>query len=485
MLTTIVVFQQNLRIADNPGLLWAAERGRVVPVFVWDDSDAHQPGAASRWWLQYALRDLQENLSRLGAQLVLRRGDTITVLQNVLQETGAQAVTWQRRYEPALAARDMGIADALRKGGVDVFLQDGFLLFDPAAIRTGTGNPFRVFTPFARACFKTESPPKPVAPPKTLRAVAGLTSETLDSLTLVPRGAAWTTGLAEAWAVREDAAQERLCDFVGKGVTQYENDRDRPDIEGTSRLSPYLHFGQISPRQVWHAVQKKKAKGNGGHSSIERYLLEVLWREFSWHLLQQFPALPEQPLNPTFARFPWRDDGAALKAWQRGMTGYPIVDAGMRQLWQTGWMHNRVRMVVASFLIKHLLLDWREGEAWFWDTLVDADLGANAASWQWVAGCGADAAPYFRIFNPILQGQKFDPKGDYVRRYVPELARLETKYIHAPWQAPSAQLDDAGVVLGKNYPKPMVDHAFARKRALAALAAMKDPQAELSSPSLF
>jgi deoxyribodipyrimidine photo-lyase len=282
--------------------------------------------------------------------------------------------------------------------------------------------------------------------------------------------------------VHEAAAQDKLFRFLADGIAAYAEARDRPDVEGTSRLSPYLHFGQISPRQVWHAVQNAKAKSNAAHASIERFLLEVLWREFSWHLLQQHPTLPERPLNPAFEQFPWRTDQAGLAAWQTGQTGYPIVDAGMRQLWQTGWMHNRVRMVVASFLIKHLLLDWRDGEAWFWDTLVDADLGANAASWQWVAGCGADAAPYFRIFNPILQGQKFDPKGDYVRRYVPELARLDTKYIHAPWQASPTLLNEAGVVLGKTYPKPIVEHGFARKRALAALAAMKDPSA---APSLF
>jgi len=289
----------------------------------------------------------------------------------------------------------------------------------------------------------------------------------------VPSRSAWTKGLAEVWDVRESAARDQLADFLESSLAHYDGARDRPDIEGTSRQSAYLHFGQISPRQVWHAVQHEKAKQNAQHSSIERYLLELLWREFSWHLLQAFPEMAEKSLNSTFDAFPWRSDRTELIAWQKGQTGYPIVDAGMRQLWQTGWMHNRVRMVVASFLVKHLLIDWREGEAWFWDTLVDADLGANAASWQWVAGCGADAAPYFRIFNPVLQGQKFDPNGDYVRRFVPELARLGDKYIHAPWNAPPEVLDEAGIVLGQTYPKPIVDHSFARKRALAALAQTK------------
>lgn len=479
---TVVVFHQNLRVADNPALVWAAERGRVVPLFIWDEGKDHQLGAASRWWLHATLRDLQKSLTKLGAPLILRRGNELAVLQNLLRETGAQTVIWQRRHEPLSSALDVGTAEALRKSGVDVFLHNGFLLFEPAAIRTGTGNPFRVFTPFARACFAAEPPSQPVAAPKTLKGVVGIASETVESLNLVPRSAKWPEGLARAWNVGERAGQEKLRSFVAEALGQYAEDRDRPDREGTSRLSPYLHFGQISPRQVWHAVQTAKVKGNAAHSSIERYLLEVLWREFSWHLLQQFPALPEKPLNPAFDAFPWRTDPAGLVAWQKGQTGYPIVDAGMRQLWQTGWMHNRVRMVVASFLIKHLLLDWRDGEAWFWDTLVDADLGANAASWQWVAGCGADAAPYFRIFNPILQGQKFDPNGDYVRRYVPELARLDTKYIHAPLQAPPTLLREAGVELGKTYPKPIVEHGFARKRALEALAAMKGESAE---PSQF
>lgn len=485
MQTTIVLFQKNLRIADNPALARAAERGQVVPLFIWDESVGRQSGAASRWWLHRALADLQNSLSRLGTPLILRRGTVITVLQNVLQESRAQTVVWQRHCEPVPAAQDMGIAEALRKSGTEVFLDDGFLLFDPAAIRTGAGNPFRVFTPFARACFAAEQPVRPIVAPMVLRGVATLASETLESLNLVPRSAGWIKGLAAAWDVRESAAQDKLAEFMTCGLAHYATDRDRPDIEGTSRLSPYLHFGLISPRQLWHAAQDERAAGNAAHSSLERYLLELLWREFSWHLLRQFPALAEKPLNSAFEHFPWRADQMALEAWQKGLTGYPIVDAGMRQLWQTGWMHNRVRMVVASFLIKHLLIDWREGEAWFWDTLVDADFGANAASWQWVAGCGADAAPYFRIFNPILQGQKFDPNGDYVRRFVPELARLDTKYIHAPWQAPSALLAEVGVLLGKTYPKPMIEHGFARKRALAALAAMKNPHADISSPDLF
>jgi len=474
MQTTIVLFHNDLRVSDHPLLLRAAERGRVVPLYIWDEKSKQPLGGASRWWLRETLRDLQNSLIKLGAPLILRRGDRHKCLQAVLQETGAAKLAWHRRYEPALSAEDAIAADVLRKSGVDVEIEDGFLLFDPALIRTGSGKPFRVFTPFSKACFQAEKqPPKPLNAPKKLAGVSGLKSEPLDALKLVPTKAVWPQGLAAAWTVGEAAAQARLAEFLDSGLSGYGELRDRPDTDGTSRLSPYLHFGQISPRQVWHAVLAKKAATRHGHDSVQRYLLEVLWREFSWHLLQQFPELPQKPLQSAFENFPWRHDRKALNAWQMGQTGYPIVDAGMRQLWQTGWMHNRVRMIVASFLIKHLLIHWAEGEEWFWDTLVDADLGANAASWQWVAGCGADAAPYFRIFNPTLQGQKFDPDGAYVRRYVPELAKLDAKYIHEPWKAPASVLAASGIALGKSYPAPVVAHNFARKRALDALVKSK------------
>lgn len=477
MPTTIVVFHQDLRVGDHGPLAKAAERGSVVPVYIHDEQAGRAPGAASRWWLQAALGDLARSLAGLGAPLILRRGRRLDVIRSLIKAAGAEAVFWHRRYEPALAAQDEAIAEALRAEGVAVEIFDGFLLYDPASIRTGAGKPFRVFTPFSRACFAAETQPsKPIAAPRALKAVEGLASETLESWRLVPKKAVWPQGLAQAWRVSEAAARDLLQGFLKNGLKDYAQCRDLPAVEGTSRLSPYLHFGQISVRQVWYAVQTAKAAMRHDHASIERYLLEVLWREFSWHLLEQFPVLATEPLQSAFIKFPWRTDEPGLAAWQLGRTGYPIVDAGMRQLWQTGWMHNRVRMIVASFLIKHLLIDWRKGEAWFWDTLVDADLGANAASWQWVAGCGADAAPYFRIFNPVLQGQKFDPDGVYIRRYVPELEKLDSKYIHEPWKAPASVLAAAG------YPTPMVEHNFARKRALAALAASKGVTPE---PGLF
>lgn len=483
MSTTIVLFYNNLRLADNRALSWAADHGAVVPLYIHSESEAtpYPMGGASRWWLQESLKDLSNSLRKLGVSLILRRGKCIEILKNLLQTTGAKTVVWNRRYEPAFAAQDEKLAATLRAEGVEVLIFDGFLLFDPANIRTGGGTPFKVFTPFSKACFASDPPPKPLPAPKKLQGVDGLKSDMLDDWSLVPRTAKWPKGLAATWDVREVAAHKQLQNFIADNLTGYKTRRDIPAIDGTSRLSPYLHFGQISPHQIWYQVQEAHAKASVNNASIERYLLEILWREFSWHLLHQFPDLPQKPLTPSFANFPWVRNDAAVIAWQKGMTGYPLIDAGMRQLWQTGWMHNRVRMIVASFFIKDLLIDWREGAAWFWDTLVDADLGSNSASWQWVAGCGADAAPFFRIFNPVLQGKKFDPQGDYIRRYVPELAKLDNRWIHEPWLAPASELAEAGVVLGKTYPHPIVDHAQARQKALAALASIKDPRALISA----
>ena len=486
MQTTIVLFHRNLRIADNRALSGAAERGAVVPVYILNDADPYPPGGAGRWWLEQSLKSLDASLQKLGVSLVLRRGQALDVVRQLIKETGAHAVSWNRRYEPALAAADEKLATFLNAEGVETKIHDGFLLFHPDAIKTGSGTPFKVFTPFSRACFAAPAPPKPIAAPKKLQGISSVGGDALESWKLVPRTALWPKGLAGAWKVSEAAAHDNLKNFIADALADYKAERDRPDHAGTSRLSPYLHFGQISPHQIWYAIQHVQTMGNVNGGSVERYLLEILWREFSWQLLHHFPTLPEKPLNGSFAVFPWRKDDAGLKAWQRGMTGYPLIDAGMRQLWQTGWMHNRVRMIVASFLIKDLLVDWRDGAAWFWDTLVDADLGSNSASWQWVAGCGADAAPFFRIFNPILQGQKFDPNGDYVRHYVPELAGLNAQHIHEPWAAPADVLAKAGIKLGKTYPLPIVQHDKARQRALVALKSLKDPQAQTAEkPDLF
>ncbi len=475
MATTIVLFHHDFRLADHHALAFAAARGAVVPVYILaqDVETAGKSSSARRWWLRESLKDLALMLHQYGVELVLKRGNVCDVVQALAQTTGATAVTWNRRYEPNHVREDEALSKLLQQHGMAVFIHEGFLLFEPGSVLTRTGTAFKVFTPFSRACLSALPPPKPLAIPARLRGVAGIASDAQVDWLLVPSKAQWTTVLAENWAVTERAAQQRLDSFVTHTINAYETDRDRPDIDGTSRLSPYLHGGQISPAQVWHTVHKAGGNEVNRTDSLDRYVLELLWREFSWHLLHWFPMLADRPMVRSFEFFPWRDDQDALQAWQSGMTGYPIVDAGMRQLWQTGWMHNRVRMIVASFLVKHLLIDWRAGAAWFRATLVDADLGSNSASWQWVTGCGVDAAPFFRIFNPMLQGKKFDPHGAYVRQYVPELAHLNVSYIHEPWLAPVERLKASGIRLGITYPAPIVEHDFARQRALAAYASLR------------
>jgi deoxyribodipyrimidine photo-lyase len=465
--------RQDLRLCDNAALSAALATGApVLPVFVLDDDSAGAwaPGGASRWWLHGSLAALSAALAARGAPLVLRRGDSRKVIPALAEETGAQAVFAGRMYEPWARQRDRDVAALLSERGVRI---EGFrtaLLFEPWEIRTTTGGPYGVYTPFSRACFTASAPAQPTPPPARIPAPASVpASDRLEDWQLRPSRPDWAGGLREAWQPGEAGASARLEAFLASALHRYESLRNRPDLPGTSCLSPHLHWGEISPASVWHAAV---ASGAAQGASVEAFLRELLWREFSHHLLWHRPEMPEAPLKPAFAAFPWRNDPAALRAWQKGRTGYPIVDAGMRQLWHSGWMHNRVRMITASFLVKHLLIPWQEGAAWFWDTLVDADLAANSASWQWVAGCGADAAPYFRIFNPILQGAKFDPEGNYVRRWVPELARLPADLIHRPWEAQPLALAEAGVTLGRTYPWPIVEHAAARARALAALASI-------------
>ena len=457
--------RRELRLADNAALAAALASGRpVLPVYVLDEATpgAWAPGGAGRWWLHHSLAALAASLAGAGAPLVLRRGPVARVLPELVRETKAVAIHAGQPVEPW--ARE-AVAELERAAGVPLHLHRTATLFDPDAIRTRAGGAYGVFTPFARAC-RAHAPPAPPLPaPARIPAPDAPASDTLDAWTLLPRRPDWAGGLRASWTPGEAAAQARLRAFAAGPLAAYAGGRDRPGTDGTSRLSPHLAFGEVSARQLWHAA--------GAGPGAARWTDELLWREFSAHLLWHHPTLPEAPLRPAFARLPWRHDQAALRAWQRGRTGLPVVDAGMRQLWQTGWMHNRVRMIVASLLVKHLLLPWQDGAAWFWDTLVDADLASNAASWQWVAGCGADAAPFFRIFNPVLQGQKFDPDGAYVRRFVPELAALPDRFLHAPWTAPAAELARAGVRIGRTYPAPIVDLAAGRARALAAFASLR------------
>ncbi len=463
--------RQDLRVTDNAALMAALATGApVLPLYVLDDdaAGAWAPGGAGRWWLHHSLASLGDALHARGAALILRRGRAEEVLPALAAEIGARAVHAGRMYEPWARARDKRVAAALAERGIAIEGARTALLFEPWEIRTKTGGPYGVYTPFSRACFAAPAPPQPTPAPDRIPAPATLpASDDLATWGLLPTRPDWAGGLRETWTPGETGAAARLEAFVASALARYDAARNRPDLPGTSGLSPHLHWGEISPAAVWHAAL---AAGAARGAGTETFLKELLWREFSHHLLWHRPEMPEEALKPAFAAFPWRNDKAALKAWQKGLTGYPIVDAGMRQLWHTGWMHNRVRMITASFLVKHLLLPWQAGEAWFWDTLVDADLAANSASWQWVAGSGADAAPYFRIFNPVLQGEKFDPDGAYVRRWVPELARLPASVIHKPWDAAPPLLKQAGVTLGRSYPAPIVEHGAARARALAALA---------------
>ncbi len=474
--TSLVWFRHDLRVADNPALNAAVKQGGpIIPVYIWEPQEegAWSPGAASRWWLHQSLTTLAARLRKRGSRLVMRQGNSLSTLQSLIQDTGARAVFWNHRYDPPIVERDTAITCTLRAGGLHVESFHGSLLFEPRAVLNKAGKPFQVFTPFWKRCRSLPEPASPLKVPSPLRAPARWPdSVPLVRLALEPT-VDWAGGIRSAWCPGEEGAQRKLRRFLDTAVSGYSEHRDRPDEGQTSRLSPYLHFGEISPRQVWHTVRTHTSTHPMMQRGAEAYLRQLGWREFAHHLLFHFPHTVDHPLRAKFADFPWRDNKADLQAWQRGHTGYPLVDAGMRELWVTGWMHNRVRMVAASFLVKHLLLPWQAGACWFWDTLVDADLANNTLGWQWVAGCGADAAPYFRIFNPVMQGEKFDPHGDYVRRWVPELARLPARWIHKPWDAPTNVLTEAGVNLGTTYPEPIVAQHTARIRALAALAKLK------------
>jgi deoxyribodipyrimidine photo-lyase len=451
----IVWFRQDLRLRDNPALHAAHRLGApVVPVYVWSPGEEGDwpPGAASRWWLHRSLASLDTSLRERGSRLLLRTGNTAEVLGALARETGAGTVLWNRRYEPAAIAAAGLAKAALRAAGLEARSFNAALLVEPWDLLNQSGGPYQVYTPFRRRLLRDVHPDAPLPAPRRLQCpTAWPTSVPLEALGLQPRHP-WAEGLERAWQPGEPAARSTLRTFVHERLAAYDTARDVPGVAGTSRLSPHLHFGEIGPRQVWHAI------GPAGRAS--QFLAEVVWREFAYHLLYHFPHTPTEPLRGEFRAFPWRDAPDLLHAWQRGRTGIALVDAGMRELWATGWMHNRVRMIAGSFLVKNLLQPWQQGARWFWDTLVDADLASNTLGWQWVAGCGADAAPFFRTFNPVTQGKRFDAQGAYVRQWIPSLRELPDRLVHEPGQS-------AG------HPPAIVDLGATREAALEAYQAMR------------
>jgi deoxyribodipyrimidine photo-lyase len=461
----ILWFRQDLRLADNLAVAAAAASDLpVIPVFILHEAADGRPwGAASRWWLDKSLAALAKAIEARGSRLILRQGDPAVIIPRLVAETGANGVVWNRLYGSHAVARDTALKIALERSGVTARSFNGGLLVEPWTLSNGSGGAYRVFTPFWRAARAEIGRIDPKSAPARLRSPAQWPhGDALASFGLHPRSPDWSGGFGD-WLPGEVGARARLDEFIDDALSDYREARDRPDKPGSSRLSPHLHWGEIGPRQVWAAAQASAASGLASEGEVEKFLAELGWREFNHHLLFSHSHLYRRNVRPQFDGMAWLDDPEGLAAWREGRTGYPLVDAGMRELWATGFMHNRVRMVVASFLIKHLLIDWRQGEAWFWDTLVDACAANNPANWQWTAGSGADAAPFFRIFNPTLQGERFDPNGDYVRQWAPELAHLPAPLIHRP----------AGPDRPAAYPRPIVEHDFARARALKAFAEMR------------
>jgi len=464
-------FRQDLRLSDNPALCAASKAGRVLPLYILDDynSESHKMGQASRVWLHKSLKLLDDSLDNY---LSIYNADPIAVLKRLCSEYNVTDIYWNRCYEPWRVKRDKNIKENLQENNINVHSYNGSLLWEPWNVVKDNGDPYKVFTPFYRkGCLGAKPPREPILKPD-----AGVYfkdpkhSIGLEDLNLLPNNN-WHQLMIDHCKVGESAAQQKLDDFIEVGLSNYKDGRNFPACPFVSRLSANIHFGEISPNQLWYTIKDLYDDANSDH-----FCSELGWREFSYSQLYFNQDLPCKNLQQKFDNFPWKDDEVSLKAWQEGKTGIPMVDAGMRELYQTGFMHNRVRMVVGSFLVKNLCLDWRYGERWFWDCLVDADLASNSASWQWVAGCGADASPYFRIFNPVTQGQKFDSDGEYVRKYVPEIAKLPNKFLFSPWEAPLLILKESGIVLGDTYPKPIVDLKKSREYALAAFASLKKEQ---------
>ena len=464
---TLVWFREDLRLHDNPALHYAASSGSVAAIYIYPEGT----GGASKWWLDKSLARLSEALGQQGVELVLKTGAAADILSQALRSSKADKVVWNRVYSPTGISLGEEVKNSLGAQASRSF--NGLLLTEPSEVFNKQGTPFKVFTPYWRHCQSIITPRPIEALPKLNAFDLAMDSEALADWGLHPENPDWSNGLRDRWQPGEEGAQARWQIFLETSIRSYKDGRDFPATDNTSYLSPHLTFGEISANQCWLDVHEAIASRELDSTNGLKFLSEIGWREYSRYLLVHFPTIETEPFNKKFTEFPWQVDQKLLKAWQTGQTGYPLVDAGMRELWHTGYMHNRVRMVVASFLTKHCLIHWRDGADWFWDTLVDADIGSNTASWQWVAGCGADAAPYFRIFNPTLQSQKFDKQGDYLRKWLPELRELPAKYIHKPSDASAEILAAANITLGKDYPNPIVDHASARADALEAYSSIK------------
>lgn len=470
--TALLWFRQDLRLDDNPAVMAAAASGfEILPIYILDDETPGpwKRGGASRWWLHKSLESLNKSL---GGGMLFHKGETQAVLSELIERHKPAALFCNRCYEPWNRQLEHRLADLFKASGIDAQSFNASLLNEPWEVKKSDGTPYGVYTPYSKASLlRLNDPKRPENAPAQLRFKSVHDPQPLSALGLLGKPA-WYEKMEPHWSPGEQGAREKLKRFLQESVKNYAAERDRPDLNSTSSLSPHLHFGEISPHRILWETRERAAAARA-ETGADKFVSELLWREFCYHLLHTHPQMPDRALKQNFEKISWnRDDGALLR-WQKGQTGIPIVDAGMRQLWQTGWMHNRVRMIVASLLVKNMGIDWREGERWFWDCLVDADLANNAAGWQWVAGCGADAAPYFRIFNPVTQAQKFDPEGRYIRKFVPEIAKLENESLFAPWLAPKADLARAGVVLGQTYPHPVVDLAASRQKALEAYARIK------------
>ena len=461
-------FRQDLRLSDNPAFYDATKNSSILPIYILDDKNSKEfsMGEASRFWLHHSLTSLDKSLDE---NLSIYQGNPLEIILEIINRLNIEEIYWNRCYEPWRTKRDMHIKKELESKGIKVNSLNGSLLWEPWTIKKGDGTPYKVFTPFFRkGCLLSDKPREPLPTPNNPDLFHDSDqSLEVNDLALLP-SIRWDTEMKPFWNIGEGGAHKRLSEFLDSGIANYKNGRNFPAKPFVSRISPHIHFGEISPNQAWYAA---KIKGND--ASIDLFLSELGWREFSYTQLYFNPELPKKNLQSKFDQFPWDDNLNNLLAWQKGQTGVPMVDAGMRELWLTGSMHNRVRMVVGSFLVKNLLLHWHHGERWFWDCLVDADLASNSASWQWIAGCGVDAAPYFRIFNPVTQGEKFDPDGEYIRKYIPEIKALPNKYLFSPWETPKEELDKAGIVLGQDYPNPVIDLKLSRQNALDAFKSLK------------